>query len=73
MEVQQDEHFEASDFYIMGWGYYQWNNTVLPLACNKKHEILFLSSKGSLKAKSMSNITPKKPMFAIFVDTCQVM
>ena len=23
-EFQQDEHFESSEFHIMGWGYYKW-------------------------------------------------
>ena len=23
MEFQQDKHFEASEFHIMGWGYYK--------------------------------------------------
>ena len=26
VEFQQHEHFEASEFHIMGWGCYQWNN-----------------------------------------------
>ena len=36
-----------------------------------KHEILLLSSKGSVKAKKMSNLTAIKPMFVMFPDTWQ--
>ena len=33
VEPQQDEHFEVSEFYIMGWGYYKRNNCALLLKC----------------------------------------
>ena len=29
VEFQQDKHSEASEFHIMGWGYYKWNNNSL--------------------------------------------
>ena len=29
VEFQQDKHSEASEFHIMGWGYYKWNNNAL--------------------------------------------
>ena len=35
VEFQQDEHFEASEFHIMGWEYYKWNNATLFLDCKK--------------------------------------
>ena len=34
VEFQQDEHFEASEFHIMDWEYYKWNNATLFLDCN---------------------------------------
>ena len=45
VELQQDEHFEVSEFHIMGWGHYKRNNTDL------KHVMILLSSKGSIKTK----------------------
>ena len=29
VEFQEDEHFEASEFHIMGWEYYRGNNATL--------------------------------------------
>ena len=28
MELQQNEHFEASEFHIMGWEYWEYNATL---------------------------------------------
>ena len=36
VEFQQQEHSEASELHIMGWGCYKWNNAVLSLQYNKK-------------------------------------
>ena len=36
-----------------------------------KHEILLLSSKGSVKTKKRSNLTPIKPMSVEFADIWQ--
>ena len=33
VEFQQDEGFEDSEFHIMGWEYYRWNNGTLFLHC----------------------------------------
>ena len=33
VELQQNEHFEDSEFYIMDWGYYKRNNGALFLKC----------------------------------------
>ena len=57
MEWQQKEDFEASEIHVMGLGYYKWNNAILLSECKKKHEILVLSSQGSLKSKNRSNLT----------------
>ena len=29
VELQQDEHLEASQFHIMDWEYHKWNNATL--------------------------------------------
>ena len=71
MEFQLSENFEASEFHIMDWGYYKWNNAVLSLEGKNKHETLLLLSKGSWKAKKRSKLTPIKSMFAVFADTWQ--
>ena len=34
MEFEQDEH-EASEFYIIDWEYYKWNNAALFLECKQ--------------------------------------
>ena len=34
VEFQQHKSFEASEFHMMGWGYYKWNNAVLSLQYN---------------------------------------
>ena len=52
------------------WECYKWNNAALLLECNK-HEILLLSSEGSVKTKKRSNLTPIKPMFVELADTWQ--
>ena len=35
VEFQQHEHFEVSEFRIMSWRYYKWNNAALSLQYNK--------------------------------------
>ena len=35
VEFQQDEHSEASEFNIMDWEYYKWNNNALFLECKQ--------------------------------------
>ena len=37
----------------------------------KNHEILLLSSTGSLKANNWSNLTPIKSMLAVFAELCK--